>query len=299
MEKDITLLGNEYMDNTIRRIKDIVRSGQNVISNIDRTFEFINKEYRDDIRDEFNRLKPSDKLLIGDILAICKRSDRSLGRPKEDCINTEDSVYVIIAPSKEAVITCKDINNIAAPNGKFKFLSVNYLVDQILEFNFTYIQIALCNEIQVFNNYYSIMSTIMKELGKERNNEVYTKLIVNKAINTVNSVLNDIEDRKKPKEQINNRLFFVYNVLNLAETYLDDKILSFYKKGMKFDTNVYNKYIKEYTKDSIKYIEDRVNNLKNKTNELPDIDKETAKLLKLSIKSRILEDTVKDVFGGK
>lgn len=294
MDKNITSLGNEYMDNTIKKIKEIREAKKKQLSELEKTLQLIDVQYKDDVREEIERLRPTDRALIGNILAICKRSDRNLGRPEEDCKNSDESIYVVVSPSRESIITCKDLNNVAAKNGKFKFVSINYLIDQILEFNFTYIQIALGAELQVFNGYYSIMSSVMREIGKERNNDIYTKLIVNKAIGTAYSVLSDLEKGKFNQEQCNNRLFFIYNAINLAETYMEDKILSFCKNGTKFNEDIYNKYIRNYSQDSVDYIKERLKVLEKSTEEFPVVDKETAKLIKLTIKSNILEQVAKE-----
>ena len=313
MEKDITLLGNEYMSNTIKKLKEKERltvdskyreylreelkklKEKERLTKLDKTIELVESKYREDLREELKRLKPTDRILIGDILAICKRSDKILGRPKEDCNNEDESLYVIVSPSKESVIVGKDINNLAVSNGKFKFLSINYLIDQILEFNFTYIQIVLGAEEQVFKGYYGIIADLMREIGKKKDDNTYTKLIVSKAINTAYAVLGDIGTGKIDGTKISSRLFFIYNALNLAETYLEDKILSFCKSGTKFNSEVYTRYIKNYSQDSVGYIKSKIDNISKRVEEFPVVDKETAKLIKLQIKSKTLERLLSSV----
>ena len=140
---------------------------------------------------------------------------------------------------------------------------------------------------------------MLKELGKEKNNDIYTKLMITKAVNTANGVLSDIDNDKIDREQVNNRLFFVYSVIRLAETYLDDKIIFFYKKGIKIDEKEYNKYIKKYSANSKAFIKNKIASLEKAVEELPVVDKENAKALKLKIKSRILEEVIKDILLGE
>ena len=55
----------------------------------------LGSEYKVAIESEINKLKQSDQKLLGNLVAVVKRSDRYLGRPVEDCDAETEATFAI------------------------------------------------------------------------------------------------------------------------------------------------------------------------------------------------------------
>lgn len=105
----------------------------------------IGRDWRAALEPELQKLKPSDRALLGEVAAVVVRSDKYLGRPAEDCDSEE--CYFIMYPSKEGVVCSKDVGTLSNAGSENKIVSFNYFVEQVLEFNFTYLQMLYTDGI--------------------------------------------------------------------------------------------------------------------------------------------------------
>ena len=130
----------------------------------------IGRDWRAALEPELQKLKPSDRKLLGEVAAVVVRSDKYLGRPAEDCDSEE--CYIIMYPSKESVVCNKDVGTLSNADSDYKIVSFNYFVEQVLEFNFTYLQMlytdGIIYETEDFKHLRELVSNDIETNERER-----------------------------------------------------------------------------------------------------------------------------------
>lgn len=168
-------------------------------------------EYEVVIEEELKELKQSDKLLVGEPCAILHRTDINLGRPASECETEDKSCYIVFLPSKYSIVCNKDFGSFKSKDGSIKLISLNYFIENLLGFNFTFLQLiepkALVWASDDFKNlvkkYRNIVDT-QKHLIRIK----YSTLVY-----TATSIYNDIKSGKiKDDKSCKNRLFLLYIV---------------------------------------------------------------------------------------
>ena len=75
----------------------------------------LGSEWKVAVNEELDKLKQSDRMLLGDVAAIFARSDNFIGRPEEDCNEENEAYYAIFYPSKTSIVCNKHIGLITNP----------------------------------------------------------------------------------------------------------------------------------------------------------------------------------------
>lgn len=109
----------------------------------------LGSEWKVAINEELDKLKQSDRMLLGDVAAVFARSDNFIGRPEVDCNEENEAYYAIFYPSKTSIVCNKHIGLITNPGSKWKLMSLDEFTEQVFEFHFTYLQL-LYNESAVY-----------------------------------------------------------------------------------------------------------------------------------------------------
>ena len=107
----------------------------------------LGREYLVMIDELISKLKYSDRMLLGDVVAIVKRSDAILGRPLEDCDASDESGYIVFAPTKYSILCNKEFGIFRYQNSLWRLVSLTYFVEQIVDFNFAYLTVLNSNNI--------------------------------------------------------------------------------------------------------------------------------------------------------
>lgn len=249
----------------------------------------LGSEYAESIEREIRKLKQSDQLLLGEVLAVIKRSDRNIGRPIEDCNTNNENTYVVFAPTKYSIVCHKDVNTIRNEGSDFIFISVNSFVEQLLEFNFTYLQILFGNQpIYLSDKFISIVNNI-KDIIKQNENIVF-----HKAVCTIQGISKDIHKDKFKDNVIRDRVFFLYSIYIILIDYLSTGYFDF---KTEINIYVYNDLIKKYTKDKFEHFAKKLNELYDIDNKQIDIEKlkKDKDLNKLENKYILLKDLINTV----
>lgn len=168
-------------------------------------------EYTVVIEEELSELKQSDRVLFGEPCAVLYRTDINLGRPADECETEDKSCYIVFLPSKYSIICNKDFGAFKSKDGSIKLVSLNYFVEKLLEFNFTFLQLAedkaVIWETEEFHN---IIKIFKDAVNSKQNFQVmrYSTLV-----NIAHSLYNDIKTGKiKNENSCKNRLFLLYIV---------------------------------------------------------------------------------------
>lgn len=104
------------------------------------------------IVDDFkSKLNQSDKMLLGYALAIIKRNDTLLGRN----VSGNNTVYAILDNSEASRVIMQDLNPIGIPGTNIKVITLNYYISQLVELNFTYLQLLFVGDEQYTTEKYN------------------------------------------------------------------------------------------------------------------------------------------------
>ena len=206
--------------------------------------EILGSEYSVAIEREINTLKPEDRLLCGDVLAVVKRSDSNMGRPINDCNESNEITYVIMGPNKASIIAQRNIGAVRCENGKFVIMSVNYFVDQLLEFNFTYLQVLYCGEVLYATDEYWKIGTKINGVLSLRKNDAISKTVA-----LCHGVSSDIHKKGYKEKQLQDRLFLLFKALCIVDTFM---INGEWKIDKSLDINKYNEVVKS---ENIEYLD--------------------------------------------
>ena len=198
--------------------------------------DILGSEYSVAIEKEINTLKPEDRLLCGDVLAVVKRSDSNMGRPIEDCNESNNITYVIMGPSKIGIITQKNIGAVRCESGKFVIMSINYFVEQLLEFNFTHLQILYCGEVlYATDDYWKIGSRISGTVHLRKNDTI------NKLVSMCHGVSSDIHKKGYKDKQLEDRMFLMFKALCTLDNLIKNHE---WKLDKTLDINKYTSVVK-------------------------------------------------------
>lgn len=202
------------------------------------------------VNNEINKLKQSDKLLLGDVAAVFARSDSFLGRPEADCNEENEAFYAIFYPSKYSIVANKDFGSLANAGSKWKLMSLNEFIEQVLEFNFTYLQLLYNNSTIYESDDVKNFRNKVNELIKDEYN--YNRFI-RKQVSLMYGVLSDFNNGKfRDVPYIKDRVFLVTRVMKLVDDFVNTSKIS-------LDTNIdlveYNKMVRNGVIDGkLKYI---------------------------------------------
>lgn len=170
-------------------------------------------KYRNDIEREIELLGENNKMLLGNIMAVIRRSDTLLGREKES--HSGDAYYVIFETSIYSIVSSKDISLTSSEGSKYKLMSLNYYIEQLTEFNFTFMQLAYVgDEIFVSDSYKNIINAY-KEMFEQ--NDLCNKLAVQKIVSAAIGITRQINDGKfRDKNILRDRLFLANTLIEIA-----------------------------------------------------------------------------------
>ncbi|MBO5389462.1 MAG: hypothetical protein J6A59_15295, partial [Lachnospiraceae bacterium] len=131
----------------------------------------LQKEVQDSIVNEYNKLRQSEACIVGDIVAVMKRSDSFLGKPEELVNHDNDNIYVVFEPTKLAKVCGINLDVICNKNSIIKFIPVETLFYRLFEFNFLYTQMVLNKDtwIGVSPKYQDMFARFTEECIKDEN----------------------------------------------------------------------------------------------------------------------------------
>ena len=249
----------------------------------------LGREYRVVIEEELKELKQSDRLLFGEPCAVLHRTDINLGRPAGECETEDKSCYIVFLPSKYSIVCNKDFGSFKSQDGSVKLVSLNYFMENLLGFNFTFLQLIEPKAIiwasdefkELIEKYVDAVSE-KQELQCMR----YTTLV-----SIAMSVYEDIKVGKIKNEEARlNRLFLLYIVCEACKEM--SKSGSLYLSSLYNDTT-YTLARNSYTKDSdLSIFNIIISELKDSKLNIDKRDKSYEKTCKLKLKYELLHDLV-------
>lgn len=249
----------------------------------------LGREYRVVIEEELKKLKQSERLLVGEPCAVLHRTDINLGRPAEECEKEDKSCYIVFLPSKYSIVCNKDFESFTSKDGNIKLISLNYLLENLLEFNFTFLQLvepkaiiwASSEFIDIIKNYNRTV-----ELNTDLLTIRYTKLA-----NIAISIYGDIKSGKiKNEDACANRLFLLYIVSNCCKK-LD--ILNSFELNSVFNIDEYSTIKYRYnTNKNLDIIKNTIEDIKKSGKLNENRDKAFERLCKLQVKFVLIKDLV-------
>lgn len=193
----------------------------------------LQKEVQDNIIDEYNKLKKSEASIIGDVVAVMKKSDSFLGKPENLVNHDNDVIYVVFKPTKLAKVSGMNIDVICNKKSEIKFIPVETLFFRLFEFNFLYTQMieneqglmVATEEFKVLIGKYKLMSD--GKLNKH--------LKFKKESTIAYCVWQDIISGKFKRDyQIMDRLYLVVYLLGRLEPNYADKYIGLFDEYLKF-----------------------------------------------------------------
>lgn len=200
------------------------------------------------IEKELNELKKSDRMLLSDIVAVVKRSDALFGKPEEDCDDSKESIYAIFNPSRYSFACTKDFGARRNKNSNIVLMSFNYFIEQVLEFNFTYLTLLQSQtfyQTVQFEKLGNLLNVMIYEDyhkgGYEHFRTDYNvgKALYRKLVSLMLGVLGDVQKGKfKEPEQLEAREFLLFVVIQVASKL----VWSGYKNFSLVDCIDYDKY---------------------------------------------------------
>lgn len=246
-------------------------------------------EYTVVIEEELSELKQSDRVLLGEPCAVLYRTDINLGRPADECETEDKSCYIVFLPSKYSIICNKDFGAFKSKDGSIKLVSLNYFAEKLLEFNFTFLQLAenkaVIWETEEFHN-------IIKNYKILVDSDEYFKAMRFSTLTSIAiSIYSDIKAGKiKDDNSCKNRLFLLYTVCEACKGII---LTGKYSLDNIFNELRYNKVKSQYinSKDMsiLKY---DIEGIKKNPLNIENRDKNTDKLHKLMLKYDIMHDLV-------
>lgn len=260
----------------------------------------LGSEYTVAIENEINKVKQSERLLMGKLVAVVKRSDTSLGRPEEDCNQAEIANYAIFAPSIYSVICNKDFGTIRNDGSEWKLISLNSLLEQALDYHFTYLHILLSSEIIYESQEFKAVRTYVSNLLE--NNEKSKELCFSKMVSLLIGVTTNInKDKFKSNEASRDAVFLAYKVINICENFINNHTI-------KIDSSINMHEYKDLTNNCV--IDNIVNNtvkqliysrvskiIDYETKNFTKTNKDETKVIKLMHKLNIMKPIISDVLN--
>ena len=257
----------------------------------------LGREYLVMIDELISKLKYSDRMLLGDVVAIVKRSDAILGRPLEDCDASDESGYIVFAPTKYSILCNKEFGIFRYQNSLWRLVSLTYFVEQIVDFNFAYLTVLNSNNILYQTDEF-------KRLREFINNKLSVDNYAKKAcyrrfVSMLIGIATDINSNKFKDENIlRNRLFLVYTCVNICNKYMDKNTASIVLPN-KVDIDSYNKLVKyavsngKITDEASKWMNNSVLVISAYQEKLDYIfNKDKINQLKLGLKAEYMKDIV-------
>lgn len=249
-------------------------------------------EYTIVIEEELSELKQSDRVLFGEPCAVLYRTDINLGRPADECDTEDKSCYIVFLPSKYSIVCNKDFGAFKSKDGSIKLVSLNYFIEKLLEFNFTFLQLvedkAVIWETEEFHN---IIEMFKDTISSKQNFEVMRySTLVSIAI----SIYNDIKTGKiKDENSCNNRLFLLYIV---CEACVNIIVTNKFSLNNIFDKARYDRVKNQYTSNKdMSLLNNVINEIKTNKLNLEERDKSYERLCRLTLKYELMLDITKRI----
>ena len=166
----------------------------------------LGKQLQDDINKTLDELNSFESSLINGVMAIVRRTDRALGLPE----GGNESIYVILKPSKLAILSGNSLDNILNKKTDYKLITFNKLVENVIEFNFTYLQLILASEVLFATDEYTGAIKDLKERMESR--DALRNQFISRQVSMCYSILADIKNGKfEGKDEVAaSRKFLVY-----------------------------------------------------------------------------------------
>lgn len=261
-----------------------------------RAFErVLGREYGVVIEEELKELKQSERVLFGEPCAVLYRTDINLGRPVEECETEEKSCYIVFLPSKYSIVCNKDFESFTSKDGSVKFMSLNYFMENLLGFNFTFLQLiepkAIIWASDEFNDIIDKFKLITK-MDNELIEMRYTKLA-----SIAVSVYEIIESGKiKKADTCSNRLFLLYIVCEACKQLAQTDSLEL---SNLFNNGWYDKIKNEYFKDNkMDILKLYIDAAKACPLNIVKRDKSKERLCKLQLKYKLMSGLISNIINN-
>lgn len=246
-------------------------------------------EYTVVIEEELSKLKQSDRVLFGEPCAVLYRTDINLGRPADECETEDKSCYIVFLPSKYSIVCNKDFGAFKSKDGSIKLVSLNYFIEKLLEFNFTFLQLvedkAIIWETEEFHNIIELFkyNTNFKQSFKEMKYSTLTSIAI--------GIYNDIKAGKiKDENSCKNRLFLLYIV---CEACNNIALTGKYSLCNIFNKIRYDRVKNQYANDKdMSILKDVIEGIKKNPLNNDNRDKSYERLCRLELKYEIMHNLV-------
>lgn len=251
-------------------------------------------EYKVVIEEELRELKQSDRLLFGEPCAVLHRTDINLGRPADECEAEDKSCYIVFLPSKYSIVCNKDFGSFKSKDGSVKLVSLNYFVENLLGFNFTFLQLIEPKAIIWSNDKFDSIIRVYKDTVENNKDLICTRYTILTSIAI--SIYNDIKGGKiKNDEARLNRLFLLYTVCEACKQLNKSNSLSL---GELYDDISYRIVKNAYTKDKdLSMFNVVIHELKESTLNIEHRDKEHERVIKLNLKYKLFLNLISDTIN--
>lgn len=258
----------------------------------------LGSEWRVAIDNELEKLKQSDRMLLGDVAAIFVRSDSFLGRPEEDCNEENETYLAVFYPSKYSIVCNKSFGTMANTGSKWKLMSLNEFIEQVFEFNFTYLQM-LYNSSSIYetNDIKQLRNLVNSEVKSEYNKDRFLR----KHISLMYGVLNDFNKGKFRDDAFcRDRVFLVLKAMKTVDIFVDTLQIDVVSP---LDEKEYNEFVRHGLESGkLKY--GVLGELNHRTAEYSTrlekknialIDKDELKVYKLETKYRFMKNILDNI----
>lgn len=252
------------------------------------------------VNNETEKLKQSERILLGDIAGVFARSDSFLGRPEDDCNEENESFYAVFYPSKYSIVCNRDFGSFSNAGSKWKLMSLNEFMEQVLEFNFTYLQL-LYNGASIYED---VVIKQLRDFINCETREGYNKdRFIRKQVSLMYGVLGDFNKGKfRDIPYIKDRVFLVLRAMKLVDDFTTTGEIDLTSK-IKY--NEYNDMVTHGIKDDkLKFsvlgeLNHRTAQYSSKfdVENIRFIDKEELRLYKLKSKYELMSTKVQNILN--
>ena len=249
-------------------------------------------EYKVVIEEELGKLKSSDRMLVDGACAVLYRTDTNLGRLDSECETEEKSCYIVLMPSKYSIICNKDLGALKSADGSLKIVSLNYFVEQLLQFNFTFLQL-LEDDTIIFATK-EFRQLIIDYRDKIASDDYLFSVRYTTLVSIAISVYSDIKSGKiQNGYACANRLFFLYAVCEACNHIIKT---GRYSLNHIVNLHTYDEIRSNYLNNKdMSILKENIEKIKHHGLNVENRDKNEIKYHKLQVKYQITHDIIMNV----
>lgn len=242
-------------------------------------------EYKVVIEEELGKLKSSDRMLVDGACAVLYRTDENLDRVNSECETEEKSCYIVLMPSKYSIICNKDLGALKSEDESLKIVSLNYFVEQLLQFNFTFLQLIEDDAIIYATKEFKKLITNYKD--KIACDDYLSSVRYTTFVSTAMSIYSDIKSGKiQNNNACENRLFLLYAVCEACNHIMNT---GRYSINHIVNLHTYDEIRSKYLNNKdMNILKENIEKIKHYSLNMENRDKDEIKFHRLQIKYQIM-----------